>query len=380
MGDESAGSSSPAAPRRRRLLSKLALLVGALLLSLLAAEVACRVRVHVLNRQSMDPTIAEKRRAERGGRVALIDIIQSSDDPKIVFDLKPNLKEVPFKNVPTSTNSRGFRYREVQPDEGPNVVTIIGLGDSIMFGWGVPDGRNYTTFLERLLNEKYPAKTWRVINTAAPGYNTVTEVETLKTKGLEFKPDIVILDLVPNDLELPVYVLKPRDVFALDRSYLASWVEERLAAGDAEHGLDLPGRDPLLEPGRQANPDDAIYRDLFGWGPFLGALDELRELSQEHHFKVVTFTTIENETTDQMTKFALERGSMHVRLMPELIAFLDEHYDHPVWSYEHPEALLKSSLVVSPDDGHPSIKQHYMAAEKLLTELEKSGEIARLLR
>ena len=381
MGDESAGSSFAAAPRKRgRLLAKLALLVGVLLCSLLVAEVACRVRVHILNQQSMDPTIAEKRRAERGGRVALIDIIQSSADPRIVYDLKPNLKEVPFKNAPTSTNSRGFRYREVQPDEGPDVVTIIGLGDSIMFGWGVPDGRNYTTFLEKLLNEKYPAKTWRVINTAAPGYNTVTEVETLKSKGLEFKPDIVILDLVPNDLELPVYVLKPRDVFALNRCYLASWIEERLASGDAEHGLDLPGRDQLLEPGRQADPDDAIYRELFGWGPFIGALDELRELSQEHHFKVVTFTTIENSTTDQMTKLALEHGSMHVRLMPELVAFMDEHYDHPVWSYEHPEALLQSSLVVSPDDGHPSVKQHYMAAEKLLSELEKSGEIQRLLR
>ena len=381
MGDVSVGSSAAAAPRKRRLLSKLALLVGALLLSLLAAEVACRVRVHVLNQQSMDPTIAEKRRAEHGGRVALIDIIQSSDDPKIVYDLKPNLKAVPFKNAPTSTNSHGFRYREVQPDEGPNVVTIIGLGDSIMFGWGVPDERNYTTFLEKLLNEKYPAKTWRVINTAAPGYNTVTEVETLKAKGLQFKPDLVILDLVPNDLELPVYVLKPRDVYALDRSYLASWVEERLRNdGDAEHGLDLPGRDQLLEPGRQADPDDKIYRDLFGWGPFLGALDELRALSEEHHFKVISFTTIENETTDQMTKFALEHGTMHVRLMPELIAFMDEHYDHPVWSYEHPEALLKSSLVVSPDDGHPSVKQHYMAAEKLLSELEKSGDIERLLR
>jgi len=380
MGDESAGSSASATPRKRRLLPKLALLAGALLLSLLAAEVACRVRIHVLNQESMDPTIAEKRRTEHGGRVALIDIIQASGDPKIVYDLKPNLDAVPFKNAPTSTNSRGFRYREVQPDEGPNVVTIVGLGDSIMFGWGVPDGRNYTTFLERLLNQKYPAKTWRVINTAAPGYNTVTEVETLKTKGLEFKPDIVLIDLVPNDLELPVYVLKPRDVFALDRCYLASWIEERLADRDAEHGLDLPGRDQLLEPGRQVDRNDAIYRSLFGWGPFTGALDELRQLSQDHHFRVVSFTTIENETTDQMTKLAIEHGSLHVRLMPELIAFLDEHYDHPVWSYDHPEALLHSSLVVSPDDGHPSVKQHYMAAEKLLSELEKSGEIERLLR
>ena len=379
MGVEVAGQSSAAAPRRRPLLAKLALLVGVLLLALLVGEVACRVRVHLLNQESMDPTIAEKRRAERGGRVALIDIIQSSDNPKIVYDLKPGLNAVPFKNAPTSTNSRGFRYREVQPDEGPDVVTIIGLGDSIMFGWGVPDGRNYTTFLERLLNERYPAKTWRVINTAAPGYNTVVEVEVLRTKGLEFKPDLVILDLVPNDLELPTYVFKPRDVLALDRSFLLRWVDERLAAGAARN-TDLPGRDLRLEPGREVDTDDPIYRNLFGWKPFLEALGELRALSQQHGFKVVSFTTVENETTDEMTKHAIAHGTMHVRLLPELIAYMDEKYDHPVWSLDQPEALLRSDLVVSPDDGHPSVKQHYMAAEKLLSALEASGDIERLLR
>ena len=380
MGVESAGSSSAAAPRRKPVLARLALLVGALLLTLLVGEVACRVRVHLLNQQSMDPTIAEKRRAEQGGRVALIDIIQSSDNPKIVYDLKPNLNAVPFKNAPTSTNSRGFRYRDVQPDEGPDVVTIIGLGDSIMFGWGVPDGRNYTTFLERLLNDKYPAKTWRVINTAAPGYNTVVEVETLRAKGLEFEPDLVILDLVPNDLELPTYVFKPRNVFALDRSFLLGWVDERLAAGTAGHGKELPGRDLRLEPGREVDADDPLYRDLFGWKNFLDALGELRALSQQHGFKVISFTTVENATTDEMTKHAIAHGSMHVRLLPELIAYIDEKYDHPVWSWEQPEALLRSDLVVSPDDGHPSVKQHYMAAEKLLTALEASGDIERLLR
>jgi hypothetical protein len=380
MGAEVAGSSSAAAPRRKSLLSKLALLVGVLLLALLVGEVACRVRIHLLNRESMDPTIAEKRRAEHGGRVALIDIIQSSDDPKIVYDLKPNLHAVPFKNAPTSTNSRGFRYREVQPDEGPDVVTIIGLGDSIMFGWGVPDGRMYTAYLEHLLNEKYPRKTWRVINTAAPGYNTVIEVETLRAKGLEFKPDLVILDLVPNDLELPVYVFKPRNVFALDRSFLLRWVDERLAAGATGRGVDLPGRDLMLEPGRQVDADDPIYRNLFGWKNFIDALDELRELSQQHGFKVVSFTTVENATTDEMTKHALEHGTMHVRLLPELSAYLDQKYDHPVWSFDQPEALLRSDLVVSPDDGHPSVKQHYMAAEKLLSALEASGDIERLLR
>ena len=379
MGADVPAPTPAAAPRKRSILAKLALLVGVLLTMALVGEVASRVRVHVLNQRSMDPTIAEKWRAEHGGRVALIDIIQSNPNPKIVFDLKPNLKAVPFKNAATSTNSRGFRYREVEPDEGPGVVTIIGLGDSIMFGWGVADGRNYTSFLERLLNEKYPMKTWRVINTAAPGYNTVIEVETLKDKGLAFKPDIVLIDLVPNDLELPVYVFKPKDVYALDRSFLLRWIDERLAAAK-QPNADLPGRDPLLEPGRVVDNDDEIYRDLFGWKPFILALDELRDLAQQHHFKLVSFTTVENSTTDQMTKLALEHGSMHVRLLPEIQAYLDEKYGPTTWDFEHPEPLMSSDLVVTPDDGHPSVIQHMMAAQKLLEELEASGEIARLIQ
>ena len=59
-----------------------------------------------------------------------------------------------------------------------------------------------------LLNAAYPQKTWEIINTGVPGYNTVMEVATMRAKGLALEPDIVILNVVTNDLNLPTRLLK----------------------------------------------------------------------------------------------------------------------------------------------------------------------------
>jgi hypothetical protein len=218
-----------------------------------------------------------------------------------------------------------------------------------------------------------------VINLAVPAYNTVMEVETLRVKGLQFKPDLVILSLVPNDLVLPPYMRVVQDVFALDRSFFISWVRERLQASDAQPDLHQPGRDPELELSANVDRKSEAFVDLAGWIPFVHALERLRDLSKEQGFPVVTFSTVEDKTTDGMIRMATERGCTHVRLLPEIQAYLAERGIAP-FSAEDPDGYLHSDLVISPDDGHPSAKQNWMAAEKLLAQLESSGFVARMLR
>lgn len=370
------------------LRAKLTLAVLSTLFTLCVAEVVCRAMAHARNRKSIEVAFSTQRHLKDGERVALIDIIQMSPNDRIIFDLKRNLDAVPFRGVPLTTNSFGFRGPEIQVEAEPNTVTIVGIGDSVMFGHGVGDDICYLRALERNLREQHPAKNWRIINTGVPAYNTVMELETLRTKGLQFKPDMVLINLVPNDLVLPQYIRMEEDAFDLSRSFLRDYFRDRVAA--SEHGFDVEeGRDdrlqlrPKLEEGeegangrRRKLPER--YRGMVGWDPFCQALDDLVELSKEHDFEVVSFTTIENALTEKMIEEARARGFLHVRLLPEIQAYMREHYDAD-FEYKKKGPYMNSDLVVSIGDGHPSKIQHDMAAEKLLQRMNEEGLVERLL-
>ena len=99
-----------------------------------------------------------------------------------------------------------------------------------------------------------------------------------------------------------------------------SWVRERLQASDAQPDLHQPGRDPELELSANVDRKSEALVDLAGWIPFVHALERLRDLSKEQGFPVVTFSTVEDKTTDGMIRMATERGCTHVRLLPEIQA------------------------------------------------------------
>ena len=73
------------------------------------------------------------------------------------------------------TSSQGFRDREYAAAKASGSYRVLGVGDSLMFGWGVDEGRDYLSVLERRLEREHPERSWEVINTAVPGYNTVME-------------------------------------------------------------------------------------------------------------------------------------------------------------------------------------------------------------
>ena len=373
----------PAPPRGRYLvLRRLALVASATLLALLLGELACRVLAHVANQDTLEVAFSTQRHVEEGQRVAMIDILQMSPNDRIIFELKRGLRDVPFKGAPFSTNSHGFRGPEIDVATGPDTVTIVGIGDSVMFGYGVADDRPYLAVLEQHLRRKYPQKQWRCINTAAPAYNTVIEVETLRSRALPFGPDLVILGLVSNDLVLPPYMRAVDDELDLGRSFLLEQLFKGTRWAVNRNGFELrEGRDSRLvfHAGLDEQPSNAgKYQELTGWEPFRAALRDLDGLSREHGFQVLTFTNTEDVTTQRMMKAATDLGWPHVRLLPEINQHLKQHGGGS-WSPEHPEAYLESALSVSPDDGHPSALQHLMAASKLLSELERLGIIERLL-
>ncbi|HEX5011396.1 MAG TPA: hypothetical protein VFY71_13460 [Planctomycetota bacterium] len=374
---------SDAPPAGRRWPRRVTLGLALLLAAALAGEIVCRVLVALDPPDDADAPLDGPRVSDPGRRVGILDMLRASADDRIVFALKPHLDQVPFKEAPVSTNRFGFRGPEIDVGEGPDTVTIVGLGDSILFGYGVPDGADCLSVLERRLRQRYPQKDWRCINTGVPDYNTVMEVATLRAKGLRFGPDLVVLFLAPNDLGLPPYVRVDDDVLDLRRCFLF----ERLARGTSwvpdHNGFPmLSGRDPHLlarksDVGR-ATTLPALYDALQGWDAAAAALHELDGLSHEHGFQVATLSLIEDAVSRRLANTGQALGWTNVRVLPDIQRYLREHGGGS-WDPDHPEAYLASALAVSPGDGHPSALLDSMAADRLLAELEESGVLQRLM-
>ena len=170
--------------RRRKLtyhenpLKKLALLLAAVFFALLAAELLVRLagaapQVYVI----------------RKGR------FQLSQNPRIGYEPVPlsyRGRELSFYDYQGASNSLGYRDVEHAVQKPPGVYRIVVLGDSIAAGLKVDRFEDtFPAILPRLLAAR--GLRAEVISFAVSGYNTQQEVETLKEKGLRYRPDLVLL-------------------------------------------------------------------------------------------------------------------------------------------------------------------------------------------
>jgi hypothetical protein len=97
-------------------------------------------------------------------------------------------------------NAHGLRDREVAYGKPAGEKRILLLGDSVTFGWGGSDGETFGDRMEPLLAAA-TGGSWEVINSGVNGYNTQQEEAYLRTRGIRYEPDIVILTFVSNDVD-----------------------------------------------------------------------------------------------------------------------------------------------------------------------------------
>ena len=339
---------------------------------LLALEGACRVWAWRENRRSFERAMAQARPPSPRATVTLAGLIRPSADARIVYELWPGI-DVLFDDsgrgrpVRVVTSGAGFRGRDHPVAKAPPARRIVGLGDSLMFGWGIEQGQDYLSLLETEL-ARSGTGTWEAINTAVPGYNTAMEVETLEAKGLRYRPDLVVLGFCPNDASLPNFILPRRDPTSLGESFLLAFARNRLRPGPSGDAL-------LVAPRRgddRAFEDDPsrvplAYRGIAGWEAFEGSLRRLLGLGERHGFRtlVVAFSP---ETTD-------ERKARGLRTAAGLgFPVLDVGEAEAAYMREH--GILRyvgSPLTVSAEDPHPSPLSHALAAAEIQCWMWREG-------
>jgi lysophospholipase L1-like esterase len=355
-----------ALPLSSRLATSLALAALSALLGLVGLEAAFRVRASIASPAGLDA--APPGRLPPGARARLGNVVRPSPDPRIVYELVPGL-DVTFLGAPLRTNADGFRGELVPPSRTRPAVRVVGLGDSVMFGWGVSDEDTYLARLRARLGPTSPGVAWEIVNTAVPGYNTVMEVETLEAKGLRFDPDLVILNFVGNDLGLPNFVEERPDVLSLRRSFLLDFVRARLG-GAPEPGPRLVG--VSKETRRFGGEADLArlpprHRGLVGPQPWRAAMERLRDLSRAHGFEVIVLAHPEvfgyaRDTANELGFPLVETGAA-VRAWASEAGLSD---------------IQRPPLTLTAEDPHPSAIGHAIIATVLEEHLRSSGLADRL--
>ncbi len=114
-------------------------------------------------------------------------------NPKIIYEFKPGARY-----ADGTVNSSGFWDREFPEKKPAGVYRIAVLGDSVT-AMDEFYKTMYAKQLENMLNACGAPVRYETLNFGVPGYNTIQEVETFRTKALKYDPDMVVLGYVLND-------------------------------------------------------------------------------------------------------------------------------------------------------------------------------------
>jgi hypothetical protein len=361
----------------KKIFKNLIMLLFSLAFIFLITEFALRFNAFLEDRKTLAVAMKKKSKIPYNRKVSLGHIIRLSGNDRIIYELQPGLS-VFFKGENVTTNSEGFRDDDYSLEKQPHAVRIVGIGDSVMFGLGVPQGSDYLSILERKLNMQFAHKEFEIINMAVPGYNTVQEVETLKEKGLKYRPDIVILGFITNDYALPAFIRDKEDYFSLRKSFLKMFILKRMKRmkSDKNPLLFVENEAELGMPEVNAGMVPELYRDMVGRSAVYNAFRELKELSTEESFTVIAlfFTqyradiVFPSKVTGHFDSEAIQKSSAlgfhSIILEPSILRFMQK---------ENIENFLGSVLSVSERDPHPSAFFHEMIAEIIMNDLINQG-------
>jgi lysophospholipase L1-like esterase len=134
----------------------------------------------------------------------LIKVI--SPYPGVVEEQRPDASAL-LMGAQVRTEEHGFRLPDPATERArrPDNRLVVALGDSLTFGWGVPEGQTFSDDLERTLSARCPKEGGRAVtvdNAGIGNCNTSMEVERYKQRIRPFvHPTWVILGFSFNDAE-----------------------------------------------------------------------------------------------------------------------------------------------------------------------------------
>lgn len=291
--------------------------------------------------------------------VTLGQIIRRSNNPRIIYELRPRL-DVVFAGARLTTADAGHRGGDVARPKPASTFRVVGIGDSYMFGQGVADEETYLARLSQAENAFLSGRRVETVNLAVPGFNTAMEVETLAERGPAFEPDLVLIEIVGNDLDLPNFLWTTVDPWTPRRLFLIDFIRSRL--GGPRHGDDPTlglSEAPREEGARTFSRDSAQvperYRSLVGLPAFEAAVKALGEFGRARGTPVLALTHGVWFETEMLA--VLEKHGIPVLVLRQTLRRAARDLGAPDYA--------RSPLARSPSDLHPSAVGHREIARAL---------------
>jgi len=307
-----------------------------------------------------------------------IDTVKVAGNKKIGYELRPNLSGG-YLVQGFKTNGHGFRdEREFEYEKDESMIRIVGLGDSVMFGWGVHFTETYGEVLERELNqfseEKNSIPKVEFINMAVAGYNTTSEVETFFKKGLKFFPDIVIISYVDNDFDLPHYLIRKENPWFSAKSFLGFYILKRMdilarsISMDPDNAFwrnemrDLGIYNLLNQSSYKNVPEE--YRFMVGESAYAREMERLKEKCDELQIPVIMSFDAMIEGREERNNFAVQTAeSLGIPVVTDI---------EEVERILREQGLGRLDFQNSHRDPHPNSRRHEIKGKLLASYIIES--------
>ena len=98
---------------------------------------------------------------------------------------------------PVATSSLGLRGPDHPDTPEPGVFRLLGVGDSVTFGQGVATSETFLAVAEAELGAEHPVE---VINAGVPSWDLRQQLRWIEHRGLALEPSLLILFFYVNDL------------------------------------------------------------------------------------------------------------------------------------------------------------------------------------
>lgn len=234
-----------------------------------------------------------------------------------------------MRPVKIRINKHGFRGEDWDKEKNDGVKRVLFLGDSMFIGQNIPFNKTISEILERKLNSRTDGR-YQSLNLAVPGYNLREKVEILETEGLEFEPDIVVLQYAD-------------DVRSYKR--MKEIMEE------------IRERQPNISYDKLSKKAVKIQRNTLEnmsfeekWGILEEQLKRMNKIKTEEGFDIVLFVFRD----EYFEKFKELSQKHNWKLVQNTVTNLN---------------LDKSDLILHEKDHHPSVTANKIYAEKIFKKI-----------
>ncbi|CAN5354171.1 hypothetical protein BH09BAC1_BH09BAC1_26790 [soil metagenome] len=240
-----------------------------------------------------------------------------------------------------SINNRNLLYSQQHPhgftDRSREVVKPVGvfriavLGDSFIWGDGIPYEEIWSHKLEQLILERYDSI--EVMHWGKNGWSTKHEYEFYITEGYKYQPDLLLIGYVSNDPDMGLFLQRSQIV----RQNYSWWFREypnfsaSLASVLGQDQMDRWEQDLYEE------PNIGLYTQV------LARFDSvLKAHSVEYAFIITPNSVMEEQKIkfQIVTRIMDSLGISNFNLQPKMIAHFGTDFDEDI-------------LVANVANGHP---------------------------